>query len=460
MIDKEKVSSGESIKPGEVTPPHSLEAESALLGTLMADPTILPTVQEYLKPEDMFSPAHQKILEIIYKLSQKASPIDVVTVTEELKNAGYLDSIGGPSYLAKLLDDAGSSASVEFYAKTIRNKALVRRMIATATDIISEGYSSILDPDEFLDSAEKRIFAVGEARLRGGVKPLSQVLEKAVEEIEACYERRGAAVGIPTGYKHLDQVLLGLQESNLIIVAARPSMGKTSFALNLAFNIAHYEGKHCLFFSLEMSEEQLAKRILCFEGRIESKRLFGGFLSKSEMAQIRELKERLANTPLYFDDTPKQTMLEIRAKARRLKTSGRLDLILIDYLQMIEPAERKHNRTREQEISEISRSLKGLAKELSIPVVALAQLSRAPETRPGKDKRPILSDLRESGSLEQDADVVMFLYRPEYYERDQTKEEDRGILEVIVAKQRNGPTDKIRLRFIDQYMLIANIEDA
>jgi replicative DNA helicase len=407
----------------------------------------------------MFSPANQKVLAAMYRLSETGTGIDVVTVTEGLRREGELDSVGGPAYLAKLLSEAGSPVSAEFYAKTIRDKAMVRRMIATASSIVSEGYSPALDPDEFMDSAEKRLFAVGEARLRGGVKPLSQSLNAAVAQVETFFERGGAVVGISTGYRQLDQMLLGLQDSDLLIVAARPSMGKTSFALNLAFNAARYEGKHVLFCSLEMAEEQLAKRVLCFEGRIESKRLFGGFLSRAELERVREVRNRLADTTLYIDDSPKMTVLEIRARARRMKSEGRLDLIMIDYLQMIDPAERRGNRNREQEIAEISRSLKGLAKELSIPVVALAQLSRAPETRPGKDKRPILSDLRESGSLEQDADVVMFLYRPEYYEKDQVKEEDRGIVEVLIAKQRNGPTGRVRLRFIEQYMLMANVEE-
>ena len=442
-----------TIRPAEVPPPHHIEAEQALLGTILQAPQALPIAIEWVHPEDFYQPAHQRIMAAMQHLFEKGAAADVVTVADALLSQGELDAAGGHAYLSRLEAEARPTASIEYYAKIVRDKALVRRMIETAGSIVSEGYSSEYEPEEYLDRAEHKVFSVRDERARGRVRRLDEVLREAVMRIEAAHDRGERITGISTGYPPLDHLLLGFQDSDLIIIAARPSMGKTSFALNLAVNASCYSNpKHVLFCSLEMSEQQVADRILCIYGGMESQRVRAGFLAPSELAHIREVREQLKGAPLYVDDTPKLSVLELRAKARRLKARGELDLVMVDYLQLMEPADKRVSR--EQQVSEISRSLKALAKELHVPVIALSQLSRAPETRPGKDKRPHLADLRESGAIEQDADVVMFLYRPEYYEKEQTREEDKGVLEVLIEKQRNGPTGKVRLGFLMETMLV------
>jgi replicative DNA helicase len=442
-------------RPGEIPPPHAPEAESGLLGAILVDQTAMVVALEHLRPEDFFHPANQKVMESMVRLFETGTGIDSVTVINALRVAGDLDAIGGPTRILQLVTEAASPAGAEFYAKIIRDKSIVRRMIATASRIVSDGYQEGLDPQEFLDKSERALFAVGEARLRGTIHSLSRVMEEAVQRIESLRERGEHVTGIPTGFNELDSKLLGFQNSDLVIIAARPSMGKTAVALNLALNAARDAGRHVLFCSLEMSEAQLATRLIAMHKNLPSSKLrSGSFLYESDMDAIREAADTLSGIPMYIDDAPKLSVLELRARARRMKFDHRLDLVMVDYLQLMDPTDKRVSR--EQQISEISRSLKALAKELDIPVIALAQLSRAPETRPGKDKRPILSDLRESGAIEQDADVVMFLYRQEYYDRDQTKEEDRGVLEVIVAKQRNGPTGIAKLAFLSESGLVAN----
>jgi len=442
-------------RPGDVPPPHSPEAESGLLGAILVDQSALSTALEYTRSDDFFHPANAKVMAAMVHLFEKGIGIDTITVSDRLRDAGELDAVGGPVYLGKLVSEAASPVSAEYYARIIGDKAAVRSMIATASAIVSEGYASELEPREFLDRSEQRLMAAGEERRQGVMRPLNEALDRAVELIEGRRERGDHVVGVPSGYHDLDSALLGFQPSDLVILAARPSMGKTSVALNIALNAARDAGKKVMFCSLEMSEDQLASRLLAIHKNINSNRLRNGYLSASEMAALKEARDRLRGVELFIDDSPRMNVLEIRARARRLRYQNRLDMLMVDYLQLIDPTDRKVSR--EQQISEISRSLKSLAKELQIPVIALSQLSRAPETRPGKDKRPMLSDLRESGAIEQDADVVMFLYRPEYYEHDQTKEEDRGILEVIIAKQRNGPTGTARLRFIGESMVVANL---
>jgi len=444
-------------RPGDVPPPHSPEAETGLLGAVLIDQTALTSALEFTRPDDFFHPANAKIMEAMVHLFEAGTGIDTITVSDRLRDAGELEAVGGPSYLSKLVSEAASPMSAEFYAKIIRDKAAVRNMIATASTIVSEGYASELEPREFLDRAEQRLMAAGEDRRQGVVKPLDEALDRAVELIEARHERGDHVVGVPSGYRDLDSKLLGFQDSDLVIVAARPAMGKTSFALNVAMNAARDAGRKVLFCSLEMSEDQLASRLIAIQRNLDSNRLRNGYMGASEMAGVKDARDRLRGVQLYIDDSPRMNVLEIRARARRMRHQGKLDMIMVDYLQLIDPTDRKISR--EQQISEISRSLKSLAKELKIPVMALSQLSRAPETRPGKDKRPLLSDLRESGAIEQDADVVMFLYRPEYYEKNEVKDEDRGIMEVIVAKQRNGPTGLARLRFISESMIVANCEE-
>ncbi len=445
-----------TVKPGEVPPPHHVEAEMSLLGTILQEPASLSVAVEHVAPEDFYVPAHQKVMEAMLRLFEKGVASDVVTVADALMGRGELEAVGGVAYLARLEAEAKATASVEYYAKIVRDKALMRRMIDAAATIVAEGYSGEYESEEYLDRAEQKVFSVGDERMRGRVRRLDEVLRTAVTRIQSLYDRGEHVTGIPTRYEALDRLLLGFQDSDLIIVAARPSMGKTSFALNLAVNASCYSNpRHVLFCSLEMAEQQIADRILCIYRGLDSNRLRRGFLAQSELSAVRETRELLRNAPLYIDDSPRLSVLELRAKARRLRARGELDMVIVDYLQLMEPTDKKVSR--EQQVSEISRSLKSLAKELNIPVVALSQLNRAPETRPGKDKRPQLSDLRESGALEQDADVVIFLYRPEYYLREQTEEKDRGILEVIVAKQRNGPTGTARLAFLPETMQVANV---
>jgi replicative DNA helicase len=443
-----------TFRPGDREPPNAPEAERGVLGAILVDATAMASAAEYVKADDFFHPAHQKVMAAMVRLFEAAQGIDPVTVANSLREHGELDAVGGMPFLGTLVAEAASSASVEYYAQIVRDKAAVRTMISTASGIVSEGYAAELEPREFLDRAEAKLFAAGEARLHGRVRRLDEALDEAVERIELLRERHEHVTGIPTGYPRLDSMLLGFQPSDMIVIAARPSMGKTSFALNLALQATRDAGKAVLFTSLEMSEAQLANRLLCLHAGIESNRMRGGYIAAAEMDRLRDAREQLAAVPLYIDDSPKVTVLELRARARRMKYQGNLDMIMVDYLQLIDPSDKRISR--EQQISEISRSLKSMAKELSIPVVALSQLSRAPETRPGKEKRPMLSDLRESGAIEQDSDVVMFLYRPEYYERDEDKKQElKGKLEVILAKQRNGPIGTVDLRFIAETMQVA-----
>jgi len=446
------------MRPGDATPPHNPEAEAGVLGAVLLDTAAMSTVVENVKSDDFYDPSHQKIMAAMIALFEKDVNVDVVTVADTLRDRGELDSVGGVVRLAGLESQAKASASVEYYSKIIRDKAAVRRMIGTASTIVSEGYSTEYEPAEYLDRAEQAVFDVGDARIRTKEKRLDRVLADAVDRIETLYERGESVTGIPTDYQALDRLLLGFQPSDFVVIASRPSMGKTSLAINMAVNATcRGSNRHSvLFCSIEMSEQQVANRVLCVYKRVDSNRLRRGFLAASELEQFRAARDELADRNLFIDDSPKLNILELRAKARRLKARGELDMVMVDYLQLMDPVDKKISR--EQQISEISRSLKALAKELDIPVVALSQLSRAPETRPGKDKRPILSDLRESGAIEQDADVVMFLYRPEYYEKDETKPEDRGVMEVIVAKQRNGPVGIVKLGFVLDTMQVLTLK--
>ncbi|HQL56365.1 MAG: replicative DNA helicase [Myxococcota bacterium] len=441
-------------RPGERQPPFSPEAENAVLGSILVDPSVFATALEYLKPDDFFLPAHQQIMAGLLRLFDAQAPIDVVALIETLRNAGELDAVGGPAYLTNLMSFAESSASIDHYAKIVRDKAAVRRMIVLASTVVSEGYSAEIEPDEFLDRAEARLMEASGARVTGTILSLGEVVTSAVARIEEARAAGDHRIGISTGMRNLDRIVLGMQKTDLLILAARPSMGKTSFALTLALNAAS-QGAKTLFVSLEMSSEQLAGRLLSAKSGLESMRMRTGELNDSNMLQLKRARAALAELPLYIDDSPRMSVLELRAKARRMRQANNLDLIMVDYLQLIDPTDSKV--PREQQISEISRSLKAMAKELSIPVVALSQLSRAPEARKGDERRPILSDLRESGAIEQDADVVMFLYRPEYYslkDKKEIKEEEKNLLEVIVAKHRNGPVGTARLTFFLKTMSI------
>ncbi len=443
-------------RPGEVPPPRSPEAENAVLGTILMDQLAFASAAEYLTADDFFTPANQLVMGAMIRLFEGGVGIDITTVINSLRDRGELEAAGGPAYLGELASQAASSASIDHHAKIVREKAAVRRMIAVASQIVSEGYAGEMEPAEFLDRAESKLMKAGEARLHGQIKSLDQALDASLSRIDAMRKEHTHTTGVDTGLRHLNHIILGLQKSELIIIAARPSMGKTSFALNLALNAAKTNAA-VLFASLEMSEPQLTDRLLCTQARFDSNRVRKAFIGDQEFARLQSAREQLRNVPLFIDDSPRMTVLELRAKARRMRQKKQLDVVMVDYLQLIDPSDKR--LPREQQISEISRSLKAMAKELDLPVVALSQLSRAPETRQSKDKRPLLSDLRESGAIEQDADVVMFLYRPEYYDRDNFKEEEKNLMEVIVAKQRNGPTGTARLTFMRETMSIYDREN-
>jgi len=447
-----------TVRPGEIPLPHSPEAEEALLGTILMDAASMATALEHLSVEDFFLDRHRRVFQAMTHLFETQRAIDVVTVSDALRNQGDLDFVGGPVYLSQLLREATSPSGIEAQTRIIRERAMVRRMIQAAGTIVSEGYGAEIEPQEYLDRAEKRVLAIREDQARRSVVTLAEAVDRSMEKVRHQCEQKSPLTGVTTGYRYLDEKLGGFQKSDLVIIAARPSMGKTAFALNLALNAATGSPEQppatVLFCSLEMNETQITERLLAIRSMVDASRLRSGNLVPSELKALNAVREQLRVLPFFLDDSPRMSVLELRAKARRLQWKEGLDLVMVDYLQLMEPSDKRVSR--EQQISEISRSLKAMAKELAIPVVALSQLSRAPEQRTGKDKRPMLSDLRESGAIEQDADVVMFLYRQEYYDKENTKDEDRNILEVIIAKQRNGPTGTARLVMRRETMTVAN----
>lgn len=423
-------------------PPQNIEAEQSVLGAMLIDKDALFEVAEILSAEDFYREVHQKIFESIMALSNKGEPVDLVTVCEELQSRGLLDKVGGAVYLASLANMTPTAAHAGYYAGIVREKSVLRRLIRTSTEIIGKCYGYVENIEEFLDEAEKVIFEVARSKDSKNFVHLKDALEQTFERLERLYERRSGVTGLSTGFIDLDNITSGLQDSDLIIIAARPSMGKTTLALNIAHQIVVNEKKPVAFFSLEMSREQLAQRLLCAYAEIDSQKLRRGFLSSEEWPRLTQAVGPLSEAPLYIDDTAAISVMEMRAKSRRLKMEKGLSAIFVDYLQLMRGHEKAENR--QQEISNISRSLKALAKELNCPVVALSQLSRAVEQRP--DKRPILSDLLESGGIEANADLVAFIYRDDYYYPDTEK---KHITEIVIAKQRNGPTGKIELYFRD-----------
>ncbi len=419
--------------------PANLEAERSILSAILLDNTCLATAIERLRPEDFFLEAHQVVFRAVLDLFNRGQPCDFVTLTEALHRAGALDTVGGPAFVNRLLEFTGTTAGLRHYIDIVREKSLIRQMIRAATEIATEGYDETLDVAEYLDQSEKRLFGVLERDLRGAAVDIHEVLAETIEKLERRYDRQERVIGLPTGYDDLDRLLLGLHPSDLVIIAARPSMGKTAFALNVAANVA-LAGHATVVYSLEMSNEQLAMRLLSAESRVGLQKIRQGLLADTDWPKVTGAVTKLAQAPLAIDDTPGISITELRAKSRRLKLEGRCDLILVDYLQLMRSGQ--NGLPREQEIAEISRGLKNLAKELSVPVVALSQLNRELERR--ENKRPILSDLRESGSIEQDADVILFIYRDEVYNKDTDR---RGIAEIVIGKQRNGPTDTLELVF-------------
>jgi len=417
---------------------------------LLSRDAIVAAVEVQLSAEDFYKPAHGHVYDAITSLYSQGEPADPVTVAEELRRAGLLDAIGGPVTLVTLQAGTPAISNAARYAGIVEEHALLRRLIGVAGEIAEIGYQLPEDVPAAVDEAEALVFEVAQRRVTDSMAPIRDLLERHLDHIEALYERGEAVTGVPTGYTDLDEQLAGLQPSNLVIVGARPGQGKTSFALGLATHAAMVAQTPVLFFSLEMSHIELTQRLLSAEARVDSSRLRNGRLVESDWPKISHAVTRLADAPIYIDDNPHLTAMEIRAKARRLKSRAGLGLIVIDYLQLM--TGRRNAENRQVEVSEISRSLKVLARELELPVVALSQLSRNLETR--ADKRPVLADLRESGSLEQDSDVVIFIYRDESYNPDSA---DRGTAEVLVAKHRNGPTGVTRLAFLDHYARFANM---
>jgi replicative DNA helicase len=439
--------------PVGATPPANPEAEQSVLGAILVRPAVLDLVADLLEPEDFYREVHGRIYQAMLDLYRRGEPVDLVTVTALLKERGQLEGVGGPVFLAGLSEQVGFATNADYYARLVHDKAVLRRLLTCTQEIAGACLSPVEDVAEFLDSAEQRVFEVAESKVRPGFQPLGALVESEIATLEAIWHReKGRITGVPSGFSDLDNLTAGFQPSDLIIVAARPSMGKTALALNIAYNAAYQAQVPVAFFSLEMAKEQLVRRLLSSIGEVDASHLRRAFLSTMEWANLQTAAGYLLDCPVFIDDTPAATVLDIRAKARRLKAEGKLGLVIVDYLQLMRG--RADAPSREQEISEISRSLKALAKELKVPVIALSQLSRKVEDRDKSNKRPILSDLRESGAIEQDADVVIFIYRDELYREDSP---DKGTAEVIIGKQRNGPTGKLKLSFRDKFTRFDNL---
>ncbi len=454
MFTKDSLSSGNVQKTGLLNkvPPHSLEAESSVLGAMLLEKETIPKVIQIIdRPDVFYSDIHKIIYEGILKLFEKNKPVDLITLREEFRKQGKLDKIGGSSYLLQLINSVVTTANVEYYATIVKEKYILRDLLKAASEISNLAYEDSLDLEVILDKAQSLIFKIAQQTNRTSYSHIKEVLTRTFEHIEALYQRKEQVTGVPTGFIELDRLTSGLQPSDLIVIAGRPSMGKTAFALNITQYAAIHAGVSSVIFSLESAKEQIVERMLCAEARVNSQKLRTGFLSEEDWSKLTDAAGVLAEAPIYIDDTPNISVMELRAKARRLKAEKDIKLVVVDYLQLMAGDRRIENR--QQQISEISRSLKALAKELNVPVIAISQLSRAVEQR--EDKRPRLSDLRESGAIEQDADLVISLYREHYYTHNP---EDEGIAEVIVNKQRRGPVDKIKLTFIKEYTRFENPE--
>ena len=435
------------------TPPHSPEAEKTVLGGILINNKNLNVVLSIVAIEDFYKEGNRKILEKIAQLVDRGLPVDLLTLSEELKKTGDLDEIGGASYLSSLMDGVPKSLNVEYYAQIIKEKALLRRLILSSAKIISSSYEQREDADQLLDEAQASIIEVAEQRIKPGFVPVGALTEPALDVIDSLRGRQDAVTGIPTGFRDLDSLTSGYHNSEFIVVAGRPSMGKTALCLNTSLYIGLRTDFAVGFFSLEMAKEQIAIRLMCAEAQLDIKKVRTGFIGDREFERLKLGAEELAKAKIFIDETAALTVVEMKAKARRLKMEHHLDLVFVDYMQLMRPGSRFENRN--QEISYISRSLKELAKELKIPVVGISQLSRAPE-KGRREPVPQLSDLRESGAIEQDADVVIFVYRPEFYRPED--ENLRGIAKINVAKQRNGPTGMVNLAFIREYARFADME--
>ena len=435
----------------ERTLPNNQEAERTVLGAILVDNAAFSSAAEILSREDFYRDAHRRIFESMAALSERSQPIDLVTLKDELARQSALEAVGGAAYLAGLVDGVPRVTSVEHWSRIIKEKAVLRNLIHAGNRIVHSCFEGEEEAATLLDQAEKSIFDIAERRIRQGFLGMPEIVKESFRTIDQLSQSKDIVTGMPTGFVDIDYMTSGLQKGDLVIVAARPAMGKTSFCLNVAQHVALRKGETVGVFSLEMSKEQLALRMLCSDARVDAHRLRTGQLGEKDWARLAKAYADLSKSRIYIDDSATNTPLEMRAKCRRLKAEHGLSLVVVDYLQLVSGAGRIENR--QQEIASISRSMKGLAKELDVPVLALSQLSRAPEAR--TDRRPQLSDLRESGSLEQDADIVMFIYREEEYK---ASDENRGIAEIIIGKQRNGPTGSRKLAFIKEFTRFENLE--
>jgi len=436
-------------------PPQNIEAEQSILGGILLENSAINSALEILTKNDFYSEAHRRIFSVIVELSERNEPVDIITLSNALKDKNMLDSVGGSAYIASLVDNVPSAANVANYAKIVKEKSVLRGLISSATDIINSCFETGSDVDEVLDKAEHSIFEISENKVRPSFFPIREIVKDSFRSIEDLFARKELITGVPTGFEKIDDLTSGLQKSELIIIAGRPSMGKTAFALNIA-QYAALEGQTpAAIFSLEMSKEQLAFRLLASDAKVDSQRLRKGFLGETDWPKLTAAAGRLSEAPIFIDDTAAITVLEMKAKSRRLKADQGLGLIIVDYIQLMRSG--SYRESREQEISEISRSLKALAKELNVPVVALSQLNRKVEDR--TNRRPQMADLRESGAIEQDADVIAFIYRDEVYNKSDDNPE-KGIAEIIIAKQRNGPTGTVKLAFLEKFTAFENLARA
>ena len=432
-------------------PPNSVEAEQSVLGSLIIDKETVPIATELLKSEDFYREDHKEIFEAILDLFESGKPIDIISIKEQLSLRGTLEGTGGIEYLSNMADMVPTTANVRHYSKIVEEKSMLRKLIRAANEIINMGFEGSEEVSMIMDQAQKKVFDVLQRRSMQGFVPIKDVLIETFDKLEELYNAKGTITGVPTGFVDLDNKTSGMHPSDLILIAARPAMGKTAFALNIAQHAAIHARVPVAVFSLEMSRDQLVNRVLCSEAMVDSQRIRTGKLEEEDWPKMAKALGPLSEAPIYIDDTPGLSVMEIRAKCRRLKLEKNLGLVVIDYLQLMQGRGKTENR--QQEISEISRSLKILAKEINVPVITLSQLSRAAETR--ADHRPILSDLRESGAIEQDADLVMFLYRDDYYNPESEK---KNIAEVILAKHRNGSTGVVELAWLGQYTKFANLD--
>lgn len=442
-------------------PPQNLEAEQCVLGAILIENDAINKALEVVREEDFYSEKHRAVFRAMVDLNGRGAPVDLITLTEQLTRDGMLERAGGASYLAQLTDVIPTAANVRSHGRIIRQSAITRGLIQVGTEIAERGYVATEKVEELIDFAERSVFAISERQVRPSFVPVKEVLKDTFEVIESLYDRQEMVTGVPTGFSELDRMTAGLQPSDLIIVAGRPSMGKTALAMTVAQHAGIEKSAGAVaVFSLEMSKEQLVTRMLCSEARVDASKLRTGHFSKSDWPKLTTAAGRLAEASIFIDDTPAMTVLDMRTKARRLMAEHGLGLIVVDYLQLMRG---RNSDSREQEISDISRSLKALAKELNVPVIALSQLSRAVESR--TDKRPMLSDLRESGAIEQDADVVMFVYREEFYKRCECHPEGvcecgrRGRAELIIGKQRNGPIGTVKLAFLNSFVRFESLDE-